>query len=124
MEPLGAALAFCVPMADGGAVPTQVVEAYIEAYNRHDAAGIAKVFTADAEIIASGFDSTAEVVVARYRDNVFPRFPKVRLRIVEQVAAKDMVAQTETVTGIGESETGLSAYRVEGGCIVSMTFSK
>lgn len=123
MEPLGAVLAFCLPMSDDAPPAKAVVEAFIEAYNRHDAGQVAKLFTADAVINGGNQETTAEIVVERYQSIVFPKYPTVNIKIIDQLVTSDMVAQTEFLTGIGDDVTGLSAYRVTDGCIVSMTFS-
>lgn len=123
MEPLAAALAFCIPISGDAPPAKAVVEAFVEAYNRHDAERVAQLFTAEAVINGGGEESSAEIVVGRYQSIVFPNYPTVNIRVVDQLVTGDMVAQTELLTGVGEEVTGLSAYRVTGGCIVSMTFS-
>lgn len=125
MEPLGAVLAFCIPMSEGAPAPRDVVAAYIAANNRQDIAAVARVIAADAQFGNPGEVDSGEVVVGRYRDIVYKDFPKAHTEPLDQLAYGDLVAQTERVTGIGpESETGMTVYRVVRGCIVGMTISR
>ena len=123
IELLLAAEGFCVP-TEQSIEATAVVAAYVEAYNAHDLERVRGLFTVDARVGNGRVTMSGAQLLANYETIVFARFPDVHIDLVDQLAIRDLVAQTETVTGIGAPETGLSAYRVEGGCIVEMSINQ
>jgi|EndMetStandDraft_4_1072995.scaffolds.fasta_scaffold1024584_1 hypothetical protein len=124
MEPLGA-LVFCIPLTTGQIPPAPaVVDAFVEAYNAHDIDTLRQFITEDAEMGAPGELVTGAQVLAGYDETVFRKFPSIAIRVEQRVQAGDMVAQTETITGMGEAAVGLTVYRVDRGCIVSMSISR
>ena len=123
MEPLGAVLAFCLPMSDPPSAEA-VVDAYIAAYNAHDARGMARVMSAKAVVLSGdGEPLTGKAVVTAIDQNIFGKGSEVRFQVVSRVAAGDMVAQVERYPASDLQEDTLSAYRVAKGCIVEMHFS-
>lgn len=123
MEPLGA-LAFCIPLTTGQIPPAPaVVDAFVEAYNAHDIDTLRQLVTEDAEMGAPGALVSGAQVLAGYDETVFQKFPGIAIRVEQRIEAGDMVAQTETITGMGETTVGLTVYRVDRGCIVSMSIS-
>ncbi|MDX2104485.1 MAG: nuclear transport factor 2 family protein [Alphaproteobacteria bacterium] len=127
MEDLVAALAMCVPITSGP-IPSAVavVDAFTEAYNEHDVAKLRELLTADA-FIDGPFDedATGAILVDRYEGGLFKQLPDVRLRVQQRLATSDFVAQIEEWSFDGKVQgTGLSTYRVDSGCIVSMSYSQ
>ena len=121
---VASAAGFCVPTA-GAPGAVAVVDAYLQAYNRHDLKGIRRVIAADTKMGNPGHPLTGAEVVGRYETIVFKRFPKVKVEWLNRLSAGDLVAQTERVTGISaKAETGLSVYRVRRGCIVEMSINQ
>lgn len=123
MEPLGAVLAFCIPLTTGPVPePTAVVDAYNEAYNRHDLNGMAKVMAADAVVSGRSLeeDATGADIVQSVGENVFTNYPNVRIRVHDRIFAGETVAQTQSYPGSPLEGTRLTTYRVSGGCITGM----
>ncbi|MDO9222967.1 MAG: nuclear transport factor 2 family protein [Caulobacter sp.] len=127
MEDLVVALAMCVPITSGPIPsPVAVVEAFTEAYNAHDVAKLRELVAADARMgpMTDKEPNDGRAVLSRYETVLFKRFPKVNTRVVERISASDMVAQTESITGVDGEMLVLSAYRVDRGCIVEMSYSQ
>lgn len=114
---------FCVP-GEQGRDAVETVSEYVEAYNAHDLSRVRGIFIRDARIGNGDSPLTGEQLLTNYETIVFPRFPGARITLEERLAAGDMVAQTETVTGVYEPETGLSVYRVDRGCIIEMSINR
>ena len=116
------AAAFCLA-GSTNSQPTAIVDDFVAAYNAHDIGALKKVVAADARFGNSQVVS-GEVALRNYETIVFPRYPEARLEMQDRLAVGDLVAQTETLTGFEEPETGLSVYRVKDGCIVEMSINQ
>ena len=81
MEPLGT-LAFCIPLTMGPIPPaTAVVDAYVEAFNARDMETMRELVSEDARFNTPDGVETGAEALARYEEEVFERFPKLRLRM-------------------------------------------
>ncbi|MDP1736062.1 MAG: nuclear transport factor 2 family protein [Caulobacter sp.] len=127
MEPLAAAVMMCIPMTSGPIPPpSAVIDAFITAYNEHDMDTLRQLVAADARMGPADQSEMIDgrTVIGLYETSLFKRFPTVSIKVVQQISAGDMVAQTESISGVGEDSVVLSAYRIDRGCIVSMSYSK
>lgn len=127
MEPMVAAAVMCMPITAGRMPePVAVVDAFIEAYNKRDIAGVRAVLAADARIVGPATDPTrtGAQLAEQYETGLFPRIPRGSIAVSRKLADGDMVAQLESWVIEGEKGSALSAYRVDRGCIVEMSYSK
>lgn len=125
MEPLAAAVMMCTPMTSGPIPePVAVVEAFIDAYNRHDADDVRELVTEDAVIGAPGNMTVGRDMADSYEKNVFTAYPTIHIKVLKRLVVNDLVAQTELISDWPYADmTGLSVYRVDRGCIVSMSIN-
>ncbi|MDQ0462984.1 hypothetical protein QO010_000732 [Caulobacter ginsengisoli] len=128
MEPLtAAALLFCSTAQPGPYPPASaVVDAFVQAYNRQDAKGIAAVVSQDAVILRGDQRLDGDELARNYRDNLFTMPSPYRFKVKNRLAQDNIVAETEFYTGGEEGEppeTILSVYEVKGGCIVRILAS-
>jgi hypothetical protein len=125
---IAAALISVLSVCEPGVVArtsVEAVDAFVAAYNARDVAGVGAVLAPQARVLDGQGDLTGAQVIANYRTRVFVTQPPYVMRPLQRMAAGDMVAQTEAYTG-GElgTFTGLTVYRVEGGCIVEMSVNR
>jgi hypothetical protein len=101
-----------------------VVESQFDAYNRHDADGVAAAFAPDVEIRTLG-DSTVKRGQAVLRDRMsawFKKAPKVHARLIGRLVQGAFVVDHERVTGTpdGKPIEGIGIYEVRNGKIVRL----
>lgn len=125
MEPLIAgALLFCNPGQPGPYPPADVVvDAWIAAYNSGDAQTAASLISADALVEWGGEEIDGDTLVKAFRDRIFVRRPLGRVEASDRDTAPDnTIMETDSFTRSGEApRKTLTFYRVQGGCIVSLS---
>ncbi len=121
---LALSLTACVP-GEVVRTPVETVAAFTAAYNARDVAGVEAVVSPQARVLDGTADLTGARLIENYRTLIFVVDPPYVVRPLQQLAAGDLVAQTEAFTG-GElgAFTGLTVYRVDGGCIVEMSVNR
>lgn len=124
MGPLlaAAAITFCTPGA--GASAPEVVDRFIGAFNGQDSSALAATLTKNAIIVRWPDRVEPSSLVENYRDNLFKLPTPYRMTVVQRLTGDDLVAETESVTRSTSREDMLVVYRVDRGCIISVTISK
>lgn len=119
---LALSLASCVP-GETARTPAEAVDAFMAAYNTRDVAAAEAVIAPGARIgLGAGQQMTGADLIGNYRTNIFLTEPAYVMRPLQKLTAGDTVAQTEAFTGGPQGTfTGLTVYRVQGGCIVEMS---
>lgn len=115
-------------VCDPGAVvrtPVETVDAFVAAYNARDLAAVQTILSPTARVSDGRAALTGADLMRNYQGQIFLTEPAYVLRPLQQMAAGDMVAQTEAFTGGSAGAfTGLTVYRVDGGCIVEMSVNR
>ncbi|MDQ0462985.1 hypothetical protein QO010_000733 [Caulobacter ginsengisoli] len=126
MGPLiAASIAFCTPMTSSPPpAASAVVDSFIGAFNSQDAAALAGTLTKNAIIVRWPERVEPASLVENYRDNLFKLPTPYRMTVVQRLTGDDLVAETESVTRGTSREDMLVVYRVDRGCIISVTISK
>lgn len=91
----GMLLAVAMTAASGAAPgPESVVLAMFDAFNRHDADGLARLYAGDAQLASSDFchPRSGRAEVARTYRELFAEFPDIHDEIEQMVAQDDRVA--------------------------------
>lgn len=120
------ALAFtaCVP-GETARTPVETVNAFVAAYNGRDLAAAQAVMAPTARVSSGAVTLSGSDLIASYGVDVFQVEPAYQLRPLQQMTAGDLVAQMEAFTGGPNGAfTGLTVYRVDGGCIVEMNVNR
>ena len=118
------ALAVCVP-GQVARTPVETVDAFTAAYNARDLAAVEAVVAPTARVSDGARVLTGTDLIVSYRTGVFTVEPPYVTRPLQQLTAGDLVAQTEALTGgAAGAFTGLTVYRVDGGCIVEMSVNR
>jgi hypothetical protein len=127
MGPLlaAAAITFCTPIASGP-VPTaaDVVDRFVGAFNSQDAMALSGTLTKNAIIVRWPERVEPASLVENYRDNLFKMSTPFKMSVVQRLTGDDLVAETESVTRGASREDMLVVYRVDRGCIISVTISR
>ncbi|WP_039732415.1 nuclear transport factor 2 family protein [Dyella japonica] len=102
--------AVMVTSMDAEPTPPSVVQAMFDAFNRHDATAMARLYASDARLASSDFCKTrtgrAEVV-RTYRE-LFAAFPDIRDEVEQMVVQDDRVA----VRFMARSDAGVLPLRL------------
>lgn len=114
----------CVP-GETARTPVETVDAFVAAYNGRDLSAAQAVLAPGARILTGAATLSGSDLIASYGADVFRVEPAYQLRPLQQMTAGDMVAQMEAFTGGPNGAfTGLTVYRVDGGCIVEMSVNR
>lgn len=106
--------------------PTEIVQAQVDAYNRHDLEGFLGLYADDAQLfdypdqrLMAGKDALRE----RYRQRFEPA-PKLHAQILQRIAFDRFVIDQERVTGLadGQGLEVVAIYEIRDGHIARVTF--
>ncbi len=124
MGPLlaAAAITFCTPGASASA--PEVVDRFISAFNSQDAGALAGTLTKNAIIVRWPDRVEPSSLIENYRDNLFKLSNPYKMSVVQRLTGDDLVAETESVVRGTSREDMLVVYRVDKGCIISVTISR
>jgi uncharacterized protein (TIGR02246 family) len=83
--------------------PQPVIQAQLDAYNRHDAAGFAATYATDAEVIelATGsFIAKGRAAIQTFYATRFQANPKLHAEVLQRVLQGPFVVDQERLTGV------------------------
>ena len=107
-------------------LPSAVVQAQVESYNRGDAAGFAASYSDDVEVFDLGPDSKPTLrgraaLLALY-EPMFNRYHP-QATILSRIESGHFVIDKEQTTAAGHSHVGVAIYQVENGKIRRVWFT-